>query len=167
MNYTDDWTKKIHDEISKIENNLSLANQRRFRLPLFLRLAKRVAAFSPECEICQSLQGQITNLSLDLTNLPGMTKQSVKDYLDVIKNIAKHLKKMHGLVEERQYVKRYVLMGLTFGLCLILLGLILLSFGVTIFAMNIALLALFSRVLFSYTIGYFLDRRARKRGKVI
>lgn len=167
MNCADDWTKKIHDEISKIEKNLSPADQRRFHFPLFLRLAKRVAAFSPECEICQSLQCQITNLSIDLTNLPGMTKRSLKGYLDVITNITKHLKKTHGLVEERQYVKRYVLMGLTFGLCLILLGLILLSFGVTIFAMNIALLAFFSRVLFSYTIGYFLDRRARKRGKVI
>jgi putative flippase GtrA len=96
-----------------------------------------------------------------------MTRQSLKGYLDVVKGIAKHLKRTHGLVEERQYVKRYVLIGLTFGLSLILLCLILLNFGVTLLALNVTVLALITRVIFGYIVGHFLDRRARKRGRVL
>ena len=71
------------------------------------------------------------------------------------------------MVEERHYIKRYVLISFTLGISLVLLGLILLSFGITLLALNITLIALVTRVIFSYTIGYFLDRRARKRGRVI
>jgi hypothetical protein len=84
----------------------------------------------------------------------------------VIKNITRHLKRSHGLVEEKHYVKRYVFIGITFGILLVLLGLILLSFGITLLALNITLTALVTRTLFGYAIGYFLDRRARKQGRV-
>ena len=167
MDNSDDWTRKVASEISKAEEHISPSDQRRYRLPLLLRLARRVAAFSPECEVCQSLQGQITDLSLDLADLPRMTRRSFGDYLDIVKSITRHLKRTHGLIEERQYVKRYVLIGLTFGLSLILLCLILLNFGVTLLALNIAVLALITRVIFGYTVGYLLDRRARKRGRVL
>ena len=167
VNNGDDWAGKVASEISKAEKHISPSDQRRYRLPLLLRSARRVAAFSPECEVCQSLQGQIINLSVDLADLPRMTGQSFRDYLEVVKSITRHLKRTHGLVEERQYVKRYVLIGLTFGLSLVLLCLILLNFGVTLLALNVTVLALITRVIFCYTVGYFLDRRARKRGKVL
>jgi len=96
-----------------------------------------------------------------------MTRHSLRNYLEVIKSITRHLKRSHGLVEERHYVKRYVLISLTFGISLVLLGLILLSFGFCLLTLNITLTALATRVMFSYTIGYFLDRRARKRGRVL
>ena len=84
-----------------------------------------------------------------------------------MKSITRHLKHSHGLVEARHYVKRCVLISFTFGISLVLLGLILLSFGITLLALNITLTALITRVMFSYTIGSFLDRRARKRGRVL
>jgi hypothetical protein len=162
-----DWTKKVAGAISKTEEQISPSDQRRYQLPLLLRLARRVAAFSPECEVCQSLQSQIIDLGENLADVPLMTRQSFKNYLDVVEGIARHLKRTHGLVEERQYVKRCVLIGLTFGLSLVLLGLILLNFGITLLALNITLTALVTRVVFGYTVGYFLDRRARKRGRVL
>ena len=167
MDNSDEWTRKVASEINKAEEHFSPSDQRHYRLPLLLRSARRVAAFSPECEVCQSLQSQIINLGVNLADLPRMTRQSSRDYLDIVKGITKHLKQTHGLVEERQYVKRYVLIGLTFGLSLVMLGLILLSFGITVLALNITLTALITRVVFSYTVGYFLDRRARKRGRVL
>lgn len=164
---SDEWTRKVASEISKAEEHISPSDQRHYRLPLLLRLARRVAAFSPECEVCRNLQSQINSLSANLAHLPRMTRQSFKNYLDVIKGIAKHLKRRHGLVEKRQYVKRYVLIALTLGLSLVLLSLILLSFGITLLALNITVIALIIRVVFSYTVGYFMDKRARKRGRVL
>jgi hypothetical protein len=164
---SDDWRRKIASEISKAEEHISPSEQRYYRLPVSLRLARRVAAFSSECEVCQSLQSQINNLDVNLADLPRMTRQSIRNYLDVIKGITKHLKRTHGLVEERQYVKRYVFIGFTVGISLVLLGLILPSFGITLLALNLTLTALITRVVFGYMVGYFLDRRARKRGRVL
>ena len=167
MDNSNDWTRKVVGEISKAEEHISPSDQQHYRLPLLLRLARRVAAFSPECEVCQSLQSQIIILGVDSAYLPRMTRQSFRNYLAVVKGITKHLKRTHGLVEEKQYVKRYVLIGFTFGISLVLLGLILLSFGITLLALNITLTALITRVLFSYMLGYFLDKRARKQGRVL
>jgi len=163
----DQLTGKIASDISKAEDTISLSDQKRYRLPLLLRVTRQVAFFSPECEVCQGLQSQIVSLGEDLASKPLMNRQHLKGYLSIIKGITKHLKRTHGLAEERQYVKRYVLMGLAFGLFLIVLGLILLSFGITLLTLNITIPALFTRVIFGYTIGFFLDRRARKRGRVL
>ena len=156
----------IADELVRAED-ISTSDQKRYRLPLLLRLAVQVATFSPECKICRALQVQIAQLSVDLAHRLPVNRQSLRDYLEVIKSITRHLKRSHGLVEERHHVKRYLLIGLTFGILLVLLGLILLSFGITLLALNITLTALITRVMFSYTIGYCLDRRARKRGRVL
>lgn len=166
MNNDDKPARIIADGLVRAEG-ISTSDQKRYRLPLLLRLAVRVATFSPECEICRGLQVQIVQLRADLARRPPMNRQSLRDYLEVIKSITRHLKRSHGLVREKYYVKRYVLIGLTFGISLLLLGLILLSFGITLLALNITLTALITRVMFSYTIGYFLDRRARRRGRVL
>ena len=163
MNNDDEPVRIITDELIKAED-ISASDQKRYRLPLLLHLAVQVATFSPECEICRDLQVQ---LGAGLAHRPSMNRQSLRDYLKVIKSITRHLKRSHGLVEEKHYVKRCVLIGLTFGITLVLLGMILLSFGITLLALNITLIALITRVVFSYTIGYFMDRRARKRGRVI
>ena len=147
--------------------DISISDQKRYQLPLLLRLARQVTILSPECEICRNLQLQITQLGTDLTHQSPTVHQSLEDYLSVMKSITMHLKRSHGLVEKRYYVKRYVLISFTFGIMLVLLGLILLSFGITLLTLNITLIALVTRVGFSYTIGYFLDRKARKRGRVI
>ena len=145
---------------------LHVPDCKQYRPSRVLHLARRIAAFSPECEICRSLQVQIDQLCLNISDQLPIPRQSRKDYLYVIKNITRHLKCSHGLVEEKHYVKRYVFIGVTFGILVVLLGLILLSFGITLLALNITVTALVTRTIFGYTIGYFLDRRARKQGRV-
>jgi len=166
MNNNDKLARGADNRLVRIED-IPISDQKRYRLPLLLRLARQVATLSPECEICRSLQLQIAQLGADLTYRPPMSRQSFEDYLLVMKSIATHLRRSHGLVDKRYYVKRYVLISFTFGIMLVLLGLILLSFGVTLLTLNITLIALITRVVFSYTIGYFMDRRTRKRGRVI
>ena len=167
MENSDEWTKKVASEISKAEENIGPSERRLYRLPLLLRSARRVAAFSPECEVCQNLQIQMIDLSANLADLPQMTGRSFKNYLDIVKTITRHLKRRHGLVEARQHIKRYSLIGLTFGSLLVVLSLILLSFGITLLALNVTVLALITRVIFGCTIGFMLDRRDRKRDRVL
>lgn len=167
MDNSDEWIREVTSEISKAEEHINPSDRRHYRLPLLLRSARRVAAYSPECEVCQSLQSQIINLSENLADLPRMTRRSFRDYLDVVKSIAKHLKRTHGLVEEGQHVKRYFLISLTFGSFLVVLTFILLSFGITLLTLSITVPALITRVAFGYTIGRILDKRAKKRGRVL
>ncbi len=139
----------------------------RYRLPQLFRLARQVVSFSSECEICSDLQIQIAQFNADLSNQPLMSRQSLNEYLNMIKDITRHLKRSHRLVEERHYIKQFVFTGFSFGISIVLLGLILLNFGITMLALNITLTALTTRVAFGYMAGYFMDRRARKQGRVI
>jgi hypothetical protein len=159
-------TEKATGEIIRAKE-LPVLDYNRYRLPRLLRLTRRVTTFSPECDICRGLQVQITQLGTNLPDQLPMTRQSLKEYLHLMKSITRHLKRSHGLVEERFYVKRYIFIGFTFGISIVLLGLILLSFGITLLALNITVTALITRVMFGYTVGYFLDRNAKKQGRVL
>jgi hypothetical protein len=167
VNACEDWYEGIAKEIGKIKGRLNPLDQRRYKLPLLLRLAKRVASLSLDCEECQGLKSQITGLSENLAYSSRMTGKEYRSYLTSIKSINRHLKRKHKLVDERQYIKRFVSIGITFGLSLVILGYILLNFGITILVISVTLPALIIRVLFGYTIGYFLDKRAKRQGRVI
>jgi len=146
---------------------LSLCEHSRYRLPRLFRLARQLAVHSKGCEICRGLEVQIAQFDADLSDQPLMSRQILDEYLSMMKNITRHLKLSHGLVEERHYVRRFVFTGFSFGISVVILGLILLNFGITLLALNITLVALITRVTFGYIIGYFMDRRARKQGRVI
>jgi VIT1/CCC1 family predicted Fe2+/Mn2+ transporter len=96
-----------------------------------------------------------------------MTPEEYNKYLLVLKSIMKHLKQRHGLVVEKQYIKRFVSIGVAFGLFLVMLGYVLISFGITILVLSITLPALIIRIFLGYIVGYLLDRRAKKQGRVI
>ena len=142
-------------------------NQKRQPQHLYARLAGWVAIFSSECEICRKLQAQITQLNISLQKQSSMARYSLSDYLDVMKNITRHMKNAHGLVEEKHYIKLCVCTSFTIGMAMILLGLVLLNFGITLLTWNIILVALIIRVIFSYIIGCFLDKRTLKLGKTL
>ncbi len=167
VNNFKDRVNELASEINTVEDCVNLSDRKRFRLPLLLRIARRVNVFSPECEVCRELQVKILSLGADLTHATQMNRRKILNYLSVIKSIIKHLKRTHGLTEERQYVKRFLFIGLAAGLFLVVLGLILLNFGITLFTLNIMVPALVTRVIFSYTIGHVLDKRAKKLGKVL
>jgi hypothetical protein len=167
MHDREDWYEGIAKEISELEDRLKPLDQRRYKLTLLLRVAKRIDGFSLDCEECQGLKSQITGLSKNLTYSPQMTGKEYGSHLTTIKNINSHLKQKHKLVDERQYIKRFVSIGVAFGLSLVIIGYILLNFGITILVLSITLPALITRVLIGYAIGYFLDKRAKRQDRVI
>lgn len=167
MELQKDWYIDVTKEISSIKERLGQRDQRRYKLSLLLRLAERVTNFSADCSECRHLQGQITRLTEDLKYLDQMTPRKYGGYLTTINNITRHLKQKHRLVEARQYTRRFVSFSAAFGVFLIILGYVLLNFGITLLVLSITLPALIGRVIFSYAFGRFLDRRAKKKGRLI
>jgi hypothetical protein len=162
----------VHDKVGEITEEMGGARDAfpastRKQLPKFLRLVRRVAVFSADCAVCRDLQNQIIGLGSGLVRHPRMTRENLQNYLHIMKATTRHFKKGHGLVEERQYVKRFLWIGLAVGLSTVVFGLILIGFGFTVLTLNVTLPALALRVIFSGTVGLVLDKKAKKSGRVL
>lgn len=167
MEAHDEWYEGIRRRICELQDRWSPTGWRRYKLSLFMRMTRRVADFSTNCQECRSLKSQISDLTANLAHSSQMTQKERRTYLTTLKAITKHLRRKHGLVGDKQYIKRFVSIGVAFGLSLVVSGYVLASFGITILVISITLPALFVRVLTGYAVGYLLDRRAKKRGRVI
>ncbi|MFC1964108.1 hypothetical protein ACFLV1_01865 [Chloroflexota bacterium] len=163
----DDWCESVSREITELKDRLNPLGQRRYKLSLFIRMTRRIADFSTDCEECQVLKSQITEVSEELRYSPQMTPKEYGNYLTTIKSINRHLKRKHRLVDEKQYIKRFVSISAALGLSLVMSGFVLINFGITLLALSVTLPALVIRVICSYAVGYLLDNRARKQGRVI
>ncbi len=163
----DVWIDKIARDISKLEMNLLPSQRKRYRLPLLLDVARRVTVFSAECEACQILKARIEFLISLLVLGCRIEDLNPKDYLNSVKDIVRHLQTTHSLVRRWHFLKKYVILGLTIGILLVILGLVLGSFGITLLGLNITLPAMVTRLVLSSGFGYFRDRIARHRGKVL
>jgi hypothetical protein len=161
------WYDGINKQISIQKNQWDFLDQRKWKIPLLKRLSKKVDSFSRECDECQRIKHQLESLGWYLAHKQGIVRQEYKNYQSTIKRIVYHLKRKHRLVNDRQYVKRFVATSFVLGLVLILFGYILLHFGITILVLSITIPALFGRIIFSYAIGHLLDIRAKKQGRVI
>ncbi|HEY78402.1 MAG TPA: hypothetical protein G4O09_04745 [Dehalococcoidia bacterium] len=167
MEAGNEWYKGIWRGISALKARLSPTGRRRHKLSLFVRAARKVTGFAADCEECRKLKSQINWLSEAPVPPAQMTPEEYRNYLTTHKSIIKHLRRRHGLVVEKQYIKRFVSIGAAFGLSLVMFGYVLLSFGITVLVLSITLPALIIRVLLGYAVGYLLDRRAKQQGRVI
>ena len=149
------WYDRVAREIHLYRDSLSKKEIKKYKLDLLLRVASRVADFSPTCGECQLLQQDITRLVQDLGNLVQIPdKEQRKSYFNMIKSIIKHLQKQHKLVTEGQYMGIGVVIGVGIGAAL---GAALDSPGAgTGIGTVIGIL-----------IGNYLDKKAKKEGRVI
>ena len=161
-----DWLGKVVRQINQAEGRLTPVERKRLKLGLLLRSARRVAVYSSECATCRALQGHIADISGRLATWEGPVRD-LRGYPELTIEITRHLRLAHRLVDEQHYVKRLVLAGLAFGVSTVGLGLVLVNFGVTVLTLGVTLPALAMRVAFSYTVGRLLDRRAKRRGRVL
>ncbi len=159
-----EWLGRVARQISRAEGRLAPSERKRLKLELLLRSARRVATLSDECATCRALQGHIEDIAGQLTPPDG---RGVPGNLASVAAIARHLRLAHGLVVERHYVTRFLLGGVAFGLSTVAAGLVLVDFGITMLTLGVTLPALAMRVVFSYTIGRWLDWRAKRRGRLL
>ena len=150
-----DWYNKIVREISPYKDSLSKKDYKKYKLDLLLRVAKRVDGFSYTCGECQVFQQEITRLTQDLGNLIQIPdKEKRKSYLKAINNIIKHLRKQHKLVTAGYYLGICMSIGTGVGIAI---GAALGNPGIGP-AIGIAL---------GVAVGSYLDRKAKKEGRVI
>jgi len=161
------WCETIEARTRVCRQQLSPKEQRQFRLEMLPRLARRVDSFSNECYQCQHLKNELSRISQLLMCHPGLNHEERKQYLSGMAQVTRHLNRKHRLVSEWHYVKRFVSIAVALGLGLVGLGYLLLYLGVTLIVLTLALPALIGRIIFSYLVGLFMDRRAKKKGRVI
>ena len=117
-------------------------------------MARRVDSFSSECGECQIFQQDITQLTQDLGYLAQWSKEKRKSYFKAINNIIKHLQKQHKLVSEGHYIGIGMAIGVGIGTAI---GAALDNPGAgTGIGTAIGL-----------AIGGYLDKKAKKEGRVI
>ena len=167
MDKNHEWVEEITKQISMQENKSGFLNRRKWQLPLLRRLVVRIDDFSGECEECRDIKYKLKSLSRYLANPQQIAWWYSRTCQTTIRSIVHHLRRKHRLVNEKQYTKRFVSTSFLIGLFIIILGHVLISFGNTILALSITIPALFARVIFGYTIGYLLDFRAKRQGRVI
>jgi len=161
-----EWYASVAAGINGLQSRLSRAEQKRYKLPRLLRLAGKVSSLSDECQQCQSLKPAISRLTRELAEA-APSQRTYREYKQVTIEVTAHLKRRHRLVEERQYLKRFVSLSASLSLLLVLLGYFLVNFGITLLVLSVTLPISLLRIAFSSIFGHFLDRRARKQGRVI
>jgi len=149
------WYDDIARIINSYQDSLSKKDQKKYKLDLLLRVARRVADFSDECGQCQLFQPEITTLTQDLGSLVQMPdKARRKIYLKTINKIVKHLQSEHKLVTQGHNVGLWVAIGSGIGVA-IGAGMDNVGGGIPIgMAIGVA-------------IGMALDAKAKKEDRVI
>jgi len=149
------WYDDIAKTINSYQDSLSKKDQKKYKLDLLLRVARRVADFSDECGQCQLFQPDITTLAQDLGSLVQMPdKARRKIYLKTINKIVKHLQSEHKLVTQGHHVGLWIAIGSGIGVALGA-GMDNVGGGIPIgMAIGVA-------------IGLALDAKAKKEGRVI
>ena len=151
-----DWYDRTVKEINLHKEYFSKKNSKKYKLDLLLRLAKRIDDFSAICGECQAFKEEISRLVGELGNLVQLpdSKEQRKSYNKAINGIVGHLKKEHKLVSEGYYLGIGMAIGAGVGVAL---GVVLGNPGVgPALGGGIGL-----------AIGSYLDKKAKKEGRVI
>ncbi len=162
-----DWVRRVSGHFGAAATRMDRSARKRYKMSLLISCARRVAAFRPGCEECRSLQQRIDRLAEEVGSPPGLSRARVMNHLDVVKAATRHLRRNHHLVSKQHYVKSMLVVAGAIGISTVVVGLVLLNLGIGVLVLNVTLPALAFRIVFGYTIGRLLDRRAKRRGLVI
>ena len=154
METQSEWYNRIDKAISQHQDSLGKKEAKKYKLDLLLRMAQRVDYFSTICGECQMSQSDITRLTQDLGDIVNISKEARKSYFKTIGKITKHLQKQHKLVTPGQYMGIFSAIGTALGTGI---GAIIGNTGAGM-AMGVGI---------GVAIGSYLDKKAKKEGRVI
>jgi hypothetical protein len=113
------WYEDTTGIIKPYQDTLPKKEQKKYKLDLLLRVARRVADFSDECGNCQLFQPDITTLAQELGTLVQMPdKARRKHHLKTIDHIVKHLQDQHKMVTQGHHVGLWIAIGSGIGVAL-------------------------------------------------
>jgi len=162
MENHNDWYIDIVKKIDRYKDKFNKRDDKKYKLDLLLRMAKRVAGFSADCVECQNFQGEITKLAEDSGNLIKASKEERKNHFKMINSILKHLQKQHKLITEGENFGIWIGIGIAIGSGMgIVFGVGLNNIGIGIpFGAGIGMAI-------GSAIGGGMDAKAKKEDRVI
>lgn len=131
-----------------------MKDQKRLRLDMVLRIARRLDDLSVGCETCPGHRTAIDRLVASLDNFEKWQVEDWKVYYRSFDGIIKHLKTAHHLAEEGEHLALWMAIGAGVGVAL---GAAFDSIG----------LGLALGVASGVALGAILDGVAHKQGRVI
>ena len=144
----------IESRIEALKPNLSLNNQKRLRLGVVLRVARRLDALAVSCDTCPGHRTAIDRLVSSLDTVDTWTLAEWKAYYRSLDGIINHLKKAHGLAEESDHMALWMAVGIGIGTAL--------GAALGNIALGVAL-----GVGGGVALGAMMDAVAHKQGRVI
>ena len=126
-----------------------------YHLDRFLKIARRVDEFEPDCPKCRLIPPQMDQMLRDLAaNAPQILKEQKRYFLGQMQDIMSHLRKTHGLIGEGENVGVWLGIGAAIGLAL--------GAGLSNPAIGIPI-----GVALGLIVGTALDSKAKREGRVI
>jgi hypothetical protein len=149
-----EWYRNLEVSVESLKAQLGRDAQD-YHLDRFLKMARRVDEFAPDCPRCRLYQPEIDQMLRDLAaDAPQIPREQKRKFLGGMDDILNHLKKTHGLISEGQNVGLWLGIGTVAGLTL----------GVVI---DNPAIGIPIGVVLGLGVGYFLDSRAKKAGRVV
>jgi hypothetical protein len=144
----------IESHIEALKPNLTLKDQKRLRLDLVIRIARRLDSLALGCEACVGQLPVIGRLVDSIKNGDQWQLHEWKAYYRTLDGLVKHLKSAHHLVEEGEHLLMWTGIGVAIGV------------GIGAAFGQVALGAGLGGAL-GVAIGSMLDAIAHRQGRVI
>ncbi|WP_318507219.1 hypothetical protein [Bacillus sp. T3] len=144
------WYKTAIGKAERNKQSLNYSTMRKYKINFLPKMIERVEGFSHEnCKKCEENKQSIDQLLGTTEDMIKGKPVDLKKFKADLKKVLTHLKKDHGLVEERQYINQWLVLGLIFGLAFMFVHIYSVSFGLII----------------GIGLGAMLDANAKKNGK--
>lgn len=154
MSEPTEWYNTIKAEVDSLKTILGRDAQD-YHLDRFLKIARRVDEFEPDCPKCRLIRPQMNQMLRDLSvNAPQILHEEKRAFLGQMQDIISHLRKTHRLVGEGENVGIWLGIGAAIGLAL----------GA---ALSNPAIGIPIGVALGLIAGTALDNKAKKEGRVI
>ena len=148
------YSSGIESRVEALKPDISLKNQKRLRLNMVLRVARRLDSSSLGCESCVGHLPAMNKLVESISELDKWQLPEWKAYYQRLDAVIKHLKTAHHLAEEGEHLAMWTAIGLAIGA------------GVGTAFGSVVLGVIFGLAV-GVAVGGMLDAIAHKQGRVI
>ncbi len=112
------WYKKIEKTIIEEDKKLHKNDFKFYQVESFLRIAKKVDQFAPECKTCSNYKIDSEELTENLFDYLKGDVNSRRNYENKLDVMNKHLRKEHSIYPKQYFISLYSFFGLVSGLLL-------------------------------------------------
>lgn len=163
-----DWYHGVVQRTAPFKTEL---NSAKYDLKSFLKIAKRIVGFSESCNECKARKESIDTLLLDLEELHSPSKKKRKDFekdwFVFLERNKYHLQKTHRLIPEGKNTNYWGTVGFIVGIVLSVVFPGIIIFGKLFRGLLVDIFIIIIMGLSFAIFGVFLDKRAKREGRII